>query len=149
MQANFIYGWGISSEITFIWKSLDLIDDKSTLIQVMVRCWQATSHHMSQCLPSSLSPYGITRPQWGCLWDTAEIKKNQTHSSSEESGDADKWALPQLFFFAKLISPWQNGHHFPHNSIRCIFVNEKVCILIKISVKFVDKCPIDNNPALV
>ena len=33
---------------------------------------------------------------------------------------------------------------------RCIFVNEKFCILmIKISLKFVPKGPIDNNPALV
>ena len=32
---------------------------------------------------------------------------------------------------------------------RCIFVNEKFCILINISQKFVPKGPIDNNPALV
>ena len=32
---------------------------------------------------------------------------------------------------------------------RCIFVNEKICILIKISLKFVPRGPIDNNPALV
>ena len=32
---------------------------------------------------------------------------------------------------------------------RCIFVNEKFCILIEISLKFVPKGPIDNNPALV
>ena len=29
------------------------------------------------------------------------------------------------------------------------FVKEKICILIKISLKFVPKGPIDNNPALV
>ena len=27
-------------------------------------CCQATSHYLSQCWPSSLSPYGVTRPQW-------------------------------------------------------------------------------------
>ena len=31
----------------------------------------------------------------------------------------------------------------------CIFVNEKYCILIQISLKIVPKSPIDNNPALV
>ena len=31
---------------------------------------------------------------------------------------------------------------------KCIFVNEKFCILIQISLKFVPKGPIDNNPAL-
>ena len=44
--------------------SLDLADDKSTLVQVIVWCCQAASHYLSQCLPSSLSPYGITRLQW-------------------------------------------------------------------------------------
>ena len=30
-----------------------------------------------------------------------------------------------------------------------ILVNEKICILINISLKFVPKGPIDNNPTLV
>ena len=42
----------------------DIMDDKSTLVLVMAWCRQATSHYLSQCWPSSLSPYGITRPQW-------------------------------------------------------------------------------------
>ena len=41
--------------------------------------------------------------------------------------------------------PAQSGHHFADD----IFVNEKFCILIKISLKFVPEGPIDNNPALV
>ena len=44
--------------------SLDLTDDKSTLVPVMAWCRQATSHYLSQCWPSSMSPYGFTRPQW-------------------------------------------------------------------------------------
>ena len=32
---------------------------------------------------------------------------------------------------------------------RCIFVNEKFCILVQISQKFAFKGPIDNNLALV
>ena len=35
------------------------------------------------------------------------------------------------------------------NIFKCIFVNEKLCIFIKISPKFVSKGPIDNKPALV
>ena len=42
----------------------DLTQDKSTLVQVMAWCRQATSHYLSQCWPRSMSPYGITRPQW-------------------------------------------------------------------------------------
>ena len=43
----------------------------------------------------------------------------------------------------------QNGRHFADYIFRCIFFNEKFCIFIKISLKFVPKGPIDNNPALV
>ena len=32
---------------------------------------------------------------------------------------------------------------------KCIFLNEKFCILIAISLKFVPKGPIDNTSALV
>ena len=56
--------WGISCELVFRWMSLDLADDKSTLVQVMAWCRQATSHYLSQCWPRSLSPYGVTRPEW-------------------------------------------------------------------------------------
>ena len=45
--------------------------------------------------------------------------------------------------------PGQNGRHFVDHIFRCICVNEKFCILIKISLKFVPKGPIDNKPALV
>ena len=56
--------WGISCEIIVIWLSLDFTDNQSTLVQVMAWCRQATSHYLSQCWPISVSPYGITRPQW-------------------------------------------------------------------------------------
>ena len=46
------------------WMSWDLTDDKSTLVRVMAWCRQATSHYLSQCWPSSTSPYGVTKPQW-------------------------------------------------------------------------------------
>ena len=59
-----IDGWSISCEIVLIGMSLDFTDDQSTLVQVMTWCRQATSHYLSQCWPRSMSPYGITRPQW-------------------------------------------------------------------------------------
>ena len=57
-------GWAISCEVALRWMSLDLTDDKSTLVQVMAWCRQATCHYLSQCYPRALSPYGVTRPQW-------------------------------------------------------------------------------------
>ena len=46
------------------WMPQEPTDDKSTLVQVMAWCRQATSHYLNQCLPRSLLPYGITRPHW-------------------------------------------------------------------------------------
>ena len=43
------------------WMPPDLIDDKSTLVQVMAWCRQATRHYLGQCWLSSLSPYDIAR----------------------------------------------------------------------------------------
>ena len=52
------------TDVSLVKLSLDLIYDKSTLVQVMAWCHQSTSHYLSQCWPRSLSPYGVTRPQW-------------------------------------------------------------------------------------
>ena len=54
----------LSKDNTLRWMPRDLTDDKSTLVQVMAWCRQATSHYLSQCWPSSMSPYSVTRPQW-------------------------------------------------------------------------------------
>ena len=43
----------------------------------------------------------------------------------------------------------QNGLHFADDILKCIFGNEKFCILIQISLKFVRKGPIGNKLALV
>ena len=43
--------------------SVDFTDDQSTLIQVMT-CRQATINYLRQCWPRTMSPYGVTRPQW-------------------------------------------------------------------------------------
>ena len=41
--------------------------------------------------------------------------------------------------------PRQNGRHFADNIFKCIFVNEKFCISIQISMKFAPMGPIDNQ----
>ena len=47
------------------------------------------------------------------------------------------------------LRPRQDGRHFADDIFMCIFINENCCILIKFSLKYVRKGPIDNNPALV
>ena len=43
----------------------------------------------------------------------------------------------------------QNGWHFTDDIFKFIFLNEKVRISLKISLKFVHRVPINNIPALV
>ena len=56
---------------------------------------------------------------------------------------------PLLLTWFDSPPPGQKGRHFAEDIFRCIFVHEKFYILIKISLKFVPKGPIDNNPPLV
>ena len=56
--------WDISCAILIMWMSQGFTDDKSTLIQVMAWCRQATRHYLNQCWPRSKLPYGTIRQQW-------------------------------------------------------------------------------------
>ena len=67
-----------SRKIAFRWMAENTFDDKSTLVQVMAWCHQATSHYLSQCWPRSVLPYGITGPQWVNITScTINMKKKQ------------------------------------------------------------------------
>ena len=55
-------------------------------------------------------------------------------------------------WWISLVNTWrprQNGRHFPDDIFKCIFFNENVWIVIKISLKFVPKGPINDISALV
>ena len=56
-----------------------------------------------------------------------------------------------LLFIASIniLSPRQNGRHFPDDIFKCIFLNEYVWIAIQISLKFAPKDLIDLIPGLV
>ena len=56
-----------------------------------------------------------------------------------------------LFKDGRVLSRFliKDGRHFPDDTFECIFLNENVIILIKISLKFVAIGPINNIPALV
>ena len=60
------------------------IDNKSTLLQVMAWCHQATSYYLSQCWARSMLPYGITRPWWVHLHPMylhhSRLKSKKTYS---------------------------------------------------------------------
>ena len=59
------------------------------------------------------------------------------------------WRSGALLLTTRFNSPpWTKGHHFADDIFRCIFVNEKFCILITTSL-FVPEGPFDNNPTLI
>ena len=93
-----------SSEIALKWMPLNTIDNKSTSVQVMAWCRQATSHYLSQCWPWSMLPYGkqanslirisyVTHIMWfintlegkkkGISWRKFNINKFTWHKSSQ------------------------------------------------------------------
>ena len=134
-------GWGISYEITLRWMSLDRTEDKSTLVQVMAWCRQATSYYLSQCWPRSawsVSPYGLIRPQW-VKWIIMAVP----------GADVSDIHIRMLSTDFNTLRPRQNGRHFADDVFKCIFLNGNLWISIKISLKFVPKDPINNIPALV
>ena len=47
------------------------------------------------------------------------------------------------------LRPRQNARKFPVDIFKCIFLNENVYILIKVSLRFVPKGPMNDIPALV
>ena len=51
--------------------------------------------------------------------------------------------------YINTLRPRKDGRHIADDIFTCIFFNENCCILIKFSLKYVPKGPIDNNPALV
>ena len=64
-----IDGWGNPCEITLIWMTLDLTDDKSTLVWIVAWCCQSTSHYLSQCWPRSMASLGHNELTWEtCTW---------------------------------------------------------------------------------
>ena len=62
-----VVGQGIPCGIALKWLSFDRTDDKSTLVQVMAWCRQATSHYMSQFdsdLCRQMASLGHTELMW-------------------------------------------------------------------------------------
>ena len=57
------------------------------------------------------------------------------------------WLCPLIWL--NTLKPRQNGHDFADDIFKCIFLNENVLILMKCSLMFVPKGPINNIPALV
>ena len=105
------------------WMPHDLTADTSTLVQVMAWRRQATSHHVSQCPPSSLSPYGVARPQWvnettGRLWRYHYLR-DKTAEKYDNDGKADTsgWWNATMNFNTKYITFWHQEIAFRQRNV--------------------------------
>ena len=94
------------------WMPRDPTDDKSTLVQVMAWCRQATSHYLSQCWPRSVSPYGVTRPHQKCNRVQSSLTILYTYMYVEHE-DINIHLNTSAFFtfcaISKIIRPWKSG----------------------------------------
>ena len=62
----------VSCEIALSWMPQDITGDKSTLVQVMAWCHQATCHYLSQRWHKSVLPYSVTGSQWANMqWEVS------------------------------------------------------------------------------
>ena len=55
------------------------------------------------------------------------------------------YGLPWIHKLVNSSTPGQNGRQFADDIFKCVFMNEKFCILIQVSLKSVLKGPIDNT----
>ena len=132
-------GSGISYEIALWCMPQDITDDKSTLVQAMAWCRQATSHCLSQCWPRSMSPNGVTRPQWV---NTLRPRQTCTIPQMRMTGNTRDQDINTL-------RPRQNGRHFADDIFKYMYIFLKENVWIPIKMKFVIKGPINNTTALV
>ena len=82
-------------------------------------------------------------------WETRKIfviKWTLVVLTPECSGLIRTMLWPPMF---NTLRSRQNGRHFPDDIFKCTLLSENVWTLIKISLKVVSKCPINNIPALV
>ena len=98
-------GYDISSEIALRWTSLDLSDDKSTLVQVMDGCRKSTSYYLNQFWPKFCRHMAsIGHNELSHTWAFHPAVRFQQFYSN-----ANLWILFEI-------------HWFIHQLIRCVLV---------------------------
>ena len=71
------------------------------------------------------------------------------NGSTYNAPSGDRITARSRFIAFNTLRPRQGGRHFADDTFNRIFLNDNVTISIKISLKFVPKGPINNNPSLV
>ena len=92
------------------WIVQDPTDDKSTLVQVMAWCLQATSHYLNQCWLRSMMPYSIIRSQWVKQTINTNIISERSVPSRVDIHQLKSERCELLILFE--LSLMQQGHNF-------------------------------------
>ena len=74
---------------------------------------------------------------------------DQMRSFTVTEGSHEHFKPYKNTWWFNTLRPRQSERHLANDIFMCIFFNENCCILIKFSLKYVRKGPIDKNPALV
>ena len=109
---------------------------------MMAWCCQPTSHYLSQCWPRSMSPYGITRPQWVnssppsaaymCQWIGSALVQIMACRYSAPSHYLDQWC--------SIVNSFRNKLQWNFNQNAIFFSFTKMHLKIS-SVKWRPFCP--------
>ena len=111
----------------------------------MAWCRQAPSHYLSQCWPRSVSPYGVTEPQWVNVLVIIPLWKHDIIAGNISPHYRQSyWAWP-------LISP----HHYEDLSLHIVscqqvdysFVAMAMCYQGSPLVLQITRCSLSSKPA--
>ena len=136
--------------------------DKSTLVQVMAWCRQATSHYLSQSWLRYLSSYGVMRGQWVKHWTKNKYdkitfiscwfynsQKTPNITSSQTSYEVSYMSIVEKTDYLLTNLPQDKMAGISQTLVSNAFSWMKSCFFIWISLKCISKGPIDNKTALV
>ena len=87
------------------WMPQELTDDKSTLVQVMAWCCQATSLYLNKCWSRSPTPYGVTRPEWVNVGNTTMELRHPCLWTSNLNNEISYVAYGSIFMIFFISKP--------------------------------------------
>ena len=126
-------------------------------LSAMMNCWPSRCTAMAKRELLYAGTFGLAAWLAGLVFidrmnrEKAQKTMQETaeHIHNHNVGIYDQSPHCIVCFCVNTLRPRQDGRHFAADNFKCIFFNENVWILIRISLKFVPKGPINNIPALV
>ena len=124
-----------SNDNALRWIPRDLIDDKSTLFQVVVWCRQATSHYLSQ--------YPVLHHHMASLGP-----EEFSHWSADKKAVTLQTTFWNPFSWIKILIPWLKFHWKLFPRVLLTFNNQSALVQIMAWHQTVDQAIIWNNDGL-